>query len=103
MGLDMYIDRIKRDPNDKLKVIERKEVCYWRKNWDLLLKLNYNDDEYGKDRKLTKDDIEEILTFVTHHTDYFGGFSTVESVCECLYSYDFWKDEGWDVVFNANW
>ena len=103
MGLDMYIDRIKRDPNDKLKVLERNEVCYWRKNWDLLLKLDYTDDEYGKDRKLTKEDVEEILQFVSHHRDYFGGFSTVDDVCDLLDRYDTYKHEGWDIVFNASW
>ena len=103
MGLDMYIDRIKRDSNDKLKVLERDEVCYWRKNWNLLDELGYGDSEYGKDRKLTKEDIEEILTFVAHNRDYFDGFSTVESVCEVLDKYDEWKEEGWDIVFNANW
>lgn len=103
MGLDMYIDRIKRDPADKLKVIERDEVCYWRKNWNLLNKLKYDDDEYGKDRKLTKQDVEEILNFVAHNRDYFDGFSTVESVCEVLDKYDEWKEDGYDIVFNANW
>ena len=103
MGLDMYIDRIKRDPADKLKVIERTEVCYWRKNWNLLNELGYGDDDYGDDIKLTKDDIERILQFVTHNRDYFDGYSTVESVCECLDLYDEWKEDGWDIVFNANW
>lgn len=99
----MYIDRIKRDPNDKLKAIERTEVCYWRKNWNLLDELEYCDTEYDKDRNLTKEDVAEILEFVSHNRDYFGGFSTVESVCEVLDKYDEWKEEGYDIVFNANW
>lgn len=103
MGLDAYIDRIKRDPNDKLKVIERKEAVYWRKFWDLQYELGYSDSEYGKDRKLTKDDVEKILDFVTHNRDYFDGFSTVEDVCEVLDKYDEWREDGWDIVYNANW
>lgn len=105
MGMDMYIDRIKRDPTNKQEIIQRIEMCYWRKNWDLhyALPFKYGQEEYGKDVPLTKDDIEQILQFVVHNRDYFGGFQTVESVCEVLDQYDQLKDDGWDIVYNANW
>lgn len=105
MGMDMYIDAIKRDPNDKMNVLERKEMCYWRKFWDLHYNLpfKYDNDDYAQDIKLTKGDVEEILHFVSHNRDYFYGFKTVESVCELLDNYDELKADGWDIVYNANW
>lgn len=105
MGMDMYIDKIKRDPNDKKNILERQELCYWRKFWDLhyALPFDYGSEEYGQDVPLTKNDVEQILQFVTHNRDYFDGFQTVESVCELLDDYDQIKKDGWQVVYNANW
>ena len=105
MGMDMYVDAIKRDPNDKTNVLERKEMCYWRKFWPLHYNMpfKYGMEEYGQDEKLTKGDVEEILHFVSHNRDYFGGFKTVESVCELIDQYDELKADGWDIVYNANW
>ena len=105
MGMDMYIDRVKRNPNNKLEVIKREEICYWRKFWDLhcVLPFKYGDEEYGKDVPLTKDDVELILKFVAHNRDYFDSFKSVESVCELLDQYDSFKADGWDIVYNANW
>ncbi len=105
MGMDMYIDAIKRDPTDKKKILERKELCYWRKFWDLhySLPFSYGEKEYGGDIPLTKDDVEQILQFVAHNRDYFDSFQTVESVCELLDNYDSLKEDGWQIVYNANW
>lgn len=105
MGMDMYLDIIKRDPNNKLNILERKEMCYWRKFWDLHydMPFKYGEEEYGKDVKITKDDVERVLQFVTHNRDYFGGFKTVEDVCELLDNYEELKEAGWDIVYNANW
>lgn len=105
MGLDMYIEKIKRDPNDKHNIITRKELCYWRKNWNLMYNLpfKYGDEEYAKDVLLTKDDVEKILDYVIHHRDYFNGFQEVANVCDVLDIYDELKDDGYEVVFNADW
>ena len=105
MGMDMYIDRIKRDPNNKSEVIKREEACYWRKFWRLheALPFKYGDDEYGKDVPLTKSDVELILNFVTHNRDYFDSFESVVSVCALLDEYDSLKADDWDIVYNANW
>lgn len=105
MGLDMYIDKC-RTPisvNGKRDYAEREEVCYWRKFWDLLYEIGYGDDDYGQDIRLSKEDVEKILNFVTHNRDYFNGFNTVPQVCQLLDEYDYLIDEGWVINFNANW
>lgn len=105
MGMDMFIDRVKHNPNNKLEVIKREEICYWRKFWDLhyAMPFKYGDEEYCKDVPLTKDDVKLVLEFVTHNRDYFDSFKSVESVCELLDQYDSFKADGWDIVYNANW
>ena len=103
MGMDSYIDIIKKDPNNKQNILERKEAVYWRKFYALNAMLGYGDSMYGKDLRITKSDLEDILQFVTHNRDYFDGFSTVPDVCELLDTYDDLSTEGWSVVFNSNW
>lgn len=103
MGMDQYIDAIKYDLNDKTKIIERKELVYWRKFYDLNRSLHYYDDMYAKDLPLTKEEVESILQFVSHNRDYFDGFQTVPDVCEVLDQYDELKEDGWNIVYNANW
>lgn len=105
MGLDMYIDKCRKPviKDGKRDYEEREEVCYWRKFWDLLYEIGYGDDDYGQDIRLSKEDVEKILTFVSHNRDYFDGFSTVSDVCHLLDEYDALIEEGWVINFNANW
>lgn len=103
MGMDAYIYKIKKDPNNKSNILEREELCYWRKFYDLNKMLQYDDSMYAKDLRLTKEDVEKILQFVAHNRDYFYGFSTVESVCEVLDKYDELTNEGYTIVFNSDW
>ena len=65
--------------------------------------LPYRDAEYGKDLRLTKEDVEKILDHVTHNRDYFHGFKSVESVCELLDQWDELEEDGWVINYNANW
>ena len=100
----MYIEKIRRNPNDKQDIVERVELCYWRKFWDLHYALGlYDKDDYNTDVPMTKDDVERALDFATHNEDYFGGFRTVPQLCELLRDYDELKRYGWDIVYNANW
>ena len=104
MGMDMYVEKIRRDPTDKLVVIEREELCYWRKFWDLHDALGlYGAEDYGDDVPMTKEDVERAIDFATHNEDYFGGFDSVPQLCELLRDYDTYKKDGWDIVYNANW
>ena len=103
MGMDSYIEKIKVDPNNKQNVLERVELVYWRKFYELNAGLRYGEEMYNKDLYLTKDEVENILQFVAHNRDYFGGFETVPLVCDLLDRYDDYKDDGWRIVFNSNW
>lgn len=106
MGLDMYIDKCRKPKivDGKREYEEREEVCYWRKNWDLMYAIGYGDEEYNEDMRLFKDDVEKILQHVTHNRDYWGGFSSVEQVCRLLDEYDYLtQEEKWVIVFHADW
>lgn len=103
MGMDSYIDKIKRDPNDKNNILERVELIYWRKFYEVNAVLGYGDNMYGKDLSLTKDEVKKILQVVTYNRDYFGGFDTVPAVCDLYDMYDDYKADGWQIVFNSNW
>lgn len=104
MGMDMYIDRIRRNPNDKQEVIEREELCYWRKFWGLHYELGlYGTGDYGNDIPMTKEDVCRAIEFAIRNEDYFGGFNSVPKLCELLREYDGYKEDGWDIVYNANW
>ena len=100
----MYVERIRRNPNNKQEILERKDLCYWRKFWDLHYELGlYGLDDYANDVPMTKEDVERALDFATHNEDYFGGFNTVPQLCELLRDYDDYKKDGWEIVYNANW
>ena len=105
MGLDIYIDKCRTPKivDSRRNYDEREEVCYWRKFWGLLDIMQYGDSEYGQDIRLTKNDVENILNYATHHRDYFGGFESVPQICELLDQWDELQDEGWVFCFNANW
>lgn len=103
MGMDMYIEKIWRNPQTK-EVEDREELCCWQKFWGLHEELGlYGEGDYNKDVPMTKNDLERCLQYVAHNRDYFGGFSTVEDVCRALSQYDELKEAGWQVVYNANW
>ena len=100
----MYIEKIRRNPDNKQEILERVELCYWRKFWDLHYELGlYGEDDCGNDVPMTKDDIERALNFATHNRDYFYTFNTVPQLCELLDEYDDYKKDGWEIVYNANW
>ena len=104
MGMDMYIDAIRRNPANKLEVIERTELCYWRKFWDLHYELGlYGKDDYGNDVPMTKEDVVVAIDFATRNEDYFGGFNSVPKLCELLRDFDSYKKQGYEIVYNANW
>lgn len=102
--MDMYVEKIRRNPNNKQEILERKELCYWRKFWGLHYELGlYGGDDYGIDVPMTKDDVCRAIDFAARNEDYFGGFESVPQLCEILRDYDAYKQEGWEIVYNANW
>ena len=97
----MYIDRVRKKPNGEE---EREELCYWRKFWLLHGELGlYGADDYGNDVPMTKQDVRRALHFIIEQEDYFGGFNTVPELAIVLRDYDEYKEDGWDIVYNANW
>lgn len=106
MGLDMCIDRCRKPfirEDGRRDYEERVEMCYWRKFWALLHILDYEEGDAGKDVRLRKEDVEKILDFVSHNRDYWGGFQSVEKVCELLDQWDELEENGWVINFNAGW
>ena len=118
MGLDMYIDKCRKPKivNGKREYEEREEVCYWRKFWGLLqegLPFKYGNEEYGQDIRLSKDDVEQILNYVTHNKDYFydnigkwlkDKYNLSEAAYMLREFQDYLtKEEGYIICFNANW
>lgn len=102
MGLDIYIDKVRKNTDGSE---DRKELCYWRKNWILmgLLPFEYSIDECGKDVILSKGDVERILQIVSHNPNNYGDFFGVEPVCSLLYYYDEYLTDGWEIMFHADW
>ena len=109
VGLDVYIDKCRKpkiieiDGRKYRDYEEREQLCYWRKNYDLLDIMKYGEDDYGQDVCMRKEDVEKILDYVAHNRDYFGGFQTVPDVCELLDQWDELKDDGWVICFNSTW
>lgn len=73
MGLDMYIERTEIKPVSE-------DVCYWRKNHDLLDFINdnlfpYGDNEYAQKRELTVNDLIAIKKFLENQEDKGYGWS----------------------------
>ena len=104
MGMDMYIEKIRRNPNDKSVIVERETLCYWRKFWDLHYALAlYGVDDYANDVHVTKADVEKAIDFATRNEDYWGGFDSVPTLCELLRDFDQHEADGYEIVYNANW
>ena len=79
-------------------------LAYWRKFWPLhtFLATKYHLDN-GEWTELTKDDLEEILTFITHNTDYFDSFNSVPQVCKILYYYDTLQENGLSLFYEGDY
>lgn len=117
MGMDMYIFRAhskKELESDNFWELAREseesnevhlgEVWYARKFWDLHNNMSFlRDYECGEFIELTKDNLEEMLTFATHHTDYWDGFKSVPELCEILYSFDEMNERGYHYYYEADW
>ena len=79
------------------------EVWYARKFWDLHQAVFGNDYECGEYVVIDKPTLEKMIEFATHHTDYFGGFQTVEKLCFVLHYYDEMEKHGMVLVYEADW
>ena len=80
------------------------EKWYGRKFWDMHQHMSFLQDyECGEYIELNKDNIEEMLQYLTHHPDYWGGFETVPQLCQILYTYDDTIDQGYKYFYECDW
>lgn len=103
MGMEMYLELRK---NHKTPNEERQELCYWRKEWDLLEIAcpHYVSEEMcGEDYKVDKETLIKMLQYLTLNLDYFGTFNTVKDMCQAVYNYEENIEDGWEYVINSNW
>ena len=84
MGLDIYIERRKKDSKDA----HWGEVFYARKFWELLdanFVREYNESKdrcYVEARITSEEDFDELLYIATHNKDYFDSYDRVSDLCE---------------------
>ena len=83
------------------------ELWYARKFYDL---QSYMSDvvldepyECGEYVEITKEMLEKMINFATHHKDYFDGFNGVSDLCQALYDYDEAQKNGWIYVYECDW
>ena len=116
MGMDMYIFRahskkeiesenfwqyVNESENDEIPL---GEVWYARKFWDLHNNMSFlRDYECGEFIELTKENLEEMIAFATHNTDYWDGFETVATLCKILYTFDEMNERGYHYYYEADW
>lgn len=59
--------------------------------------------ESGEYVALTKQQLETILAYATHHTDYWCGFGSVPNLCRALLNYDDVIENGYIYVYECDW
>lgn len=79
------------------------ELWYGRKFWDLHTYVFGDDYECGSYVEVTKEMLEKMLDYSCKHPDYFGGFSGVEPLCWAYYYYDKMIEEGFILLYEADW
>lgn len=83
------------------------EKYYSCKFWDLFSHINAvcfkGEYESGKYVPVTREVVEEMLDYSTHHPDHFDSFNTVESLCELLYHWDEIEENGLQIFFECDW
>lgn len=90
--------------NDEFDYNQTAELWYNRKNWDL---HNHMTHKYGLDNgewvELNKEGLEDMLDFLIHNTDYWGGFSSVPALCKALYYYDTIHANGFAIFYEGDY
>ena len=97
-----YLTRVDEMPDDA--EFRLGEHWYARKFWDLHNNMSFlRDYECGDFVLLSKDNLEEMITFVTHHRDYWDKFDSVIKLCEILDKYDEYDKHGIHFFYEADW
>lgn len=107
MGLDARIFKvksIKQLTSESVDWSQIDEVWYARKFWGLQEHMSFLQQyECGDYIPLTLENVEEMLTYATHHRDFFDGFHTVPQLCEVIDQWEDAEEEGYKFVYEADW
>ena len=84
---------------------------HWQKFWELhcMIWNRHEKDlapeilDNGVDIILTKEDMEEILYFITHNVDYFETFHNVYEIANILYYWDEYVKHGVIWIYNGSY
>ena len=83
------------------------EKWYARKWYDMLhfLEAECFKEPYecGEYILMEKENIEKMLQYAIHHTDYFDSFQTVEKLCNILYHWDELQEAGLQIYWECDW
>ena len=101
--MDLYLMRYKnrRTPNEISE-----ELYYARKFWNLLdasFIRGYQDDCIVTAPIRGSEDMNELIQIAVREPDYFGGYSTVEKLCEIRDEIDSEIKNGWSYYLEADW
>lgn len=77
-------------------------VWYNRKNWDLHHHIARELDN-SEWKQMDKEDLEDMLDFLTHNPDYFGDFNTVPELCRVIYNYDKIRANGLTLFYEGDY
>lgn len=96
-----------RDFDEETKWTTPGERWYARKFWSLhdhlVATCFHNEYECGDWIELNREDIEEMISYSTHHANYFDNFCGLENLCEILYHWDDIQDAGLHPYYECDW
>ena len=99
-----YVEYIDARGMDEFDYTQPAELWYNRKNWDLHTRLAERFDlENGEWIELDEKALEDILQFITHNADYWGGFSSVPDICKILYNYNRIRENGFSIFYEGDY
>ena len=83
------------------------EKFYARKFWGLhehVVATCFNHDyECGEYVQITRENLEEMITYAAHHPNYFDNFDSVAQLCELLYHWDELEEAGLHLYYECDW
>lgn len=75
----------------------------WGKQLLAALPFTYNEDTYGQDIILNKEDLDTILYWCCRNPRCEDGPYYVEDLCQILGNYDYYTERGYQCIFEADW
>lgn len=83
---------------------ERWYACKFWGLHDYLVTTRFNGEyECGEWIELSREDLEEMIQYATHHLNHFDNFHGVEQLCELLYYWDEFEEVGLHPYYECDW